>query len=99
MQVKYEPWQVVKDDKEHWGVRILEGKFNELALTINDVKMADNDEVSVDYDIIYSVLPIEEVTESQEFNDTLSYIIQDILVKAMNEHENRNSNSTKSNSR
>lgn len=98
MQVKYEPWQVVKDDKEHWGVRILEGKFNELALTINDVKMADNDEVSVDYDIIYSVLPIEEVTESQEFNDTLSYIIQDILVKAMNEHENRNSNSTKSNS-
>jgi len=98
MQVKYEPWQVVKDDKEHWGVRILEGKFNELALAINDVKMEDNDEVSVDYDIIYSVLPIEEVTESQEFNDTLSYIIQDILVKAMNEHENRNSNSTKSNS-
>ena len=68
-----------------------------MALAINDVKMADDDGVSVDYDIIYSLLPIEEVTESQEFNDTLSFIIQDILVKAMNEHENRNSNTAKLN--
>jgi hypothetical protein len=97
MQVKYEPWQLVKEDKEYWGVRILEGKFNELALAINDVKMTEDDSVSVDYDIIYSLLPIEEVTESQEFNDTLSFIIQDILVKAMNEHENRNSNTAKLN--
>jgi len=94
MQVKYEPWRVEKEDREYWGVRILEGKFDQLALTINDVKMEEDSTVSVDYDIIYSLLPTEEVTESDEFNQVLSYVIQDILVKAMNEYENRNRNST-----
>ena len=97
MQVKYEPWVINKDGKEAWGVKILEGKFNELTIAINDVKMSDESDgtVSLDYDVIYSLLPIEEV-KGDEFDQTMSYIIQDILVKAMNEYENRNRNSAES---
>lgn len=96
MQVKYEPWRIVKDDKDVWGIRITEGKFNELTLAINDVKMEEDSTVSVDYDIVYSLIPTEEVSDSDEFNQVLSYIIQDILIKAMNAHEDRNRNSSES---
>lgn len=96
MQVKYEPWRIVKDDKDVWGVRITEGTFNELTLAINDVKMEEDSTVSVDYDIVYSLIPTEEVSDSDEFNQVLSYIIQDILIKAMNAHEDRNRNSSES---
>lgn len=96
MQVKYEPWRIVKDDKDVWGIRILEGTFNELTLAINDVKMEEDSTVSVDYDIVYSLIPTEEVSDSDEFNQVLSYIIQDILIKAMNAHEDRNRNSSES---
>jgi len=96
MQVKYEPWSIQKDGKEAWGVRILEGTFNELTLAINDVKMEDDNNVSVDYDIVYSLAPPAEINED-EFNQVLSFIIQDILIKAVNVHEDRNRNSTESN--
>ncbi len=96
MQVKYEPWSIQKDGKEAWGVRILEGTFNELTLAINDVKMEDDNNVSVDYDIVYSLVPPTEINED-EFNQVLSFIIQDILIKAVNAHEDRNRNSAESN--
>jgi|688.fasta_scaffold1173225_2 hypothetical protein len=92
MQVRYEPWTIQKDGKEAWGVKILEGTFNELTLAINDVKLEGDDNVSVDYDIIYSLVPPSEINED-EFNQVLSFIIQDILVKAMNAHEDRMRNS------
>ena len=92
MQVKYEPWGIQKEGKEAWGVRILEGTFNELTIAINDVKLEEDNNVSVDYDIIYSLVPPEEINE-EEFNQVLSYIVQDILVKAMNAHEDRIRNS------
>ncbi len=98
MQVKYEPWVLRKEDgAEVWGVKILEGKFNELTITINDVKMTDESDgtVSLDYDVVYSLLPIEEL-KGDEFDQTISFIIQDILVKAMNEYENRNRNTAES---
>lgn len=98
MQVKYEPWVIRKEDgTEAWGVKILEGRFNELTIAINDVKLADESDgtVTLDYDIIYSLIPTEEI-KGDEFDRTMSYIIQDILVKAMNEYENRNRNSAES---
>lgn len=96
MQVNYEPWKLQKEGKEYWGVRILDGKFKELTIAINDVKMDEDDSVSVDYDVVYSAVPTKEVTESTEWNEVLSYVIQDILVKAMNEYENRERNSEQS---
>lgn len=92
MQVKYEPWSIQKEGKEAWGVRITEGTFNELTIAINDVKLEEDNEVSVDYDIIYSLVPPEEINEG-EFNEVLSHIVQDILVRAMNAHEDRIRNS------
>lgn len=96
MQVKYEPWSIQKEGKEAWGVRILEGTFNELTIAINDVKLEEDNNVSIDYDIVYSLLPPGEINED-EFNQVLSFIIQDILVKAMNAHEDRIRNSSESN--
>ncbi len=98
MQVKYEPWVIRKDNgNEAWGVKILEGKFNELTIAINDVKMSDESDgtVSLDYDVVYSLIPTEEL-KGEEFDQTISFIIQDILVKAMNEYENRNRNTAES---
>jgi hypothetical protein len=92
MQVKYEPWSIQKDGREAWGVKILDGTFNELTIAINDVKLESDDNVSVDYDIIYSLIPPNEINED-EFNRVLSFIIQDILIKAMNAHEDRMRNS------
>jgi hypothetical protein len=37
-----------------------------------------------------------ETSDSDEFNQVLSYIIQDILIKAMNAHEDRNRNTSES---
>lgn len=98
MQVKYEPWAIKKEDKEYWGVRILEGKFAEMTIAFNDISMSGEaeDSVTLDYDVIYSVIPTDQI-EGPEFNETMSFIIQDILVKAMNEFENRKSNSAESN--
>ena len=58
--------------------------------------MEEDSTVSVDYDIVYSLLPVDQVSDSDEFNQVLSYIIQDILVKAMNAHEDRNRNTSES---
>jgi len=88
MQVKYEPWSVQKDGKDAWGVKILEGTFSDLTIAINDVKLEEDDNVAVDYDIVYSLTPPAEIDEN-EFNEVLSFIIQDILIKAMNAHEDR----------
>lgn len=96
MQVKYEPWSIQNEGKEAWGVRILEGTFNELTIAINDVKLEEDNNVSIDYDIVYSLIPPAEINE-EEFNQVLSFIIQDILVKAMNAHEDRIRNSAESN--
>ena len=63
---------------------------------INDVKLEEDNNVSIDYDIVYSLIPPAEINE-EEFNQVLSFIIQDILVKAMNAHEDRIRNSAESN--
>jgi len=98
MQVNYEPWKIVREEKEHWGIRVLDqGKFENLTLAINDVAMSDDDGVvTLDYDIVYSLTPPEELEKDAEFKDLVSFVIQDILVKAMNEHENRKRNSQQS---
>ena len=99
MQVKYEPWRIEREDKEHWGVRVLEeGKFENLTLAINDITVSETEDnlISLDYDIIYSLVPPEELEKDEDFKNAVSFIIQDILVKAMNEYENRERNSQQS---
>lgn len=98
MQVKYEPWSIKKDDKDVWGIRILEGKFTELTISINDIVVTEDQDnsVSLDYDVIYSLIPANELENDPEFTETMSFVMQDVLVKAMNEYENRNNNPAKS---
>ena len=79
MQVKYEPWSIQKEGKEAWGVKILEGTFNELTIAINDVKLEGDDNVSIDYDIIYSLIPITILATKYlkiGINHTLVHMIQ-----------------------
>lgn len=96
MQANYEPWRTVKDGKDYWGFRVLDGKFTDLIMSINDVRMATDDTVTLDYDVVYSLVPQEELEKDPDFNEVVSFIIQDILIKAMNEYENRERNSEQS---
>ena len=98
MQVKYEPWSIKKEDKDVWGIRILEGKFSELTIAINDINVNkdENNSVALDYDVVYSLIPANELENDPEFSETMSFVIQDVLVKAMNEYENRNNNPAES---
>lgn len=99
MLVNYKPWSVKKDDQEQWGVEILEGTFKGIFVVINDIKM----EGESDQDVVLDYSIIREGKEEdardytgEEFNLVMSSIITDILKKAIDDYENRNSNSTNS---
>lgn len=100
MQVKYEPWGIKKDDTEFWGVQILEGKYAGTVISFNDVELENNsDGVKLDYSIYKLAEGIKENTVSTdpEFNSVMSYVIEDILQKAIDEYENRKNNSSEPN--
>jgi ribosome-associated toxin RatA of RatAB toxin-antitoxin module len=98
MQVKYEPWVIRNDDKEVWGVKILDGKFENTTFSINELDQNDtNQSLELDYTVLSAPegMVIEDVAGS-EFDDVINFIIRDILQKAVNEYENRKSNSPES---
>lgn len=98
MQVKYEPWVLKTDDNEVWGVKILDGEFAGCAFAINELdEKPGSNELMLDYNV---VSPPEnksiEYASGTNFDATLNFIIQDILQKAIDAYENRESNPTKS---
>ena len=98
MLVKYEPWKMVKEDIEIWGVKILDGEYEGTALSINELETGENDDGLV---LDYTVVKYPEGKEKDkdfgpEFDKVLNFIIEDILKKAMDEYENRNRNSAES---
>jgi hypothetical protein len=100
MPVKYEPWGFKKEDDTKWGIRILEGKFENAILSFNDVKLEDTGEsnLQLDYSVVKAPDNMMEkyMSEDPEFNKIMGEIMEDILRKAINEYENRESNSTES---
>lgn len=100
MPVKYEPWSINKEDKQLWGIKIVDGTYADTVLSINDIKFADekSGDVELDYDYIVKTKGLsEEDYKTDEFDRIMSYILEDILRKAMDDfNENRNSNTSES---
>ena len=100
MPVKYEPWGLKSEEKELWGVRILEGKFENTVLSFNDIQLENKGDsnLMLDYSVVQTPENMMEkyMSEDPEFQSIMSEILEDVLRKAINEYENRESNSTKS---
>lgn len=98
MQAKYEPWVIRSEGKEVWGINILDGKFEKTRFSINELDQNDESQsLELDYTVLEAPvgMTIEEV-KGEEFDATLSFIIKDILEKALNDYENRKGNSSES---
>ena len=91
MQVKYEPWVIRADGKEVWGVKILDGKFENTTFSINEL---DDNDTNQSLELDYTVLSAPEGMVVEDVAG--SFIIKDILKKALDEYENRKSNSPES---
>lgn len=97
-QVKYEPWVVRSEEKEVWGVKILDGKFENTSFSINELDQNDAKEsLELDYTVLSAPdgMTVEEV-KGEDFDAAINFIIRDILQKALDEFENRKSNSPES---
>jgi len=98
MQVKYEPWTIKNEKMDEWGFRIDDGEFAGTVISIKNTSITEEGEMALEFNFIAT--PPEKTSkelESQEFNQVLEYILNDILTKAVNEFENRDNNSSESN--
>jgi len=100
MQVAFEPWVVKNEDNDAWGFKILDGRFAGAVIGVNEFKLADEEKGEAALDFNFIQKPIDATDEeltSQEFNDTISSIINEILTRAIEqyEYETRKDNSTK----
>lgn len=101
MQVKYSPWSIENESLSAWGFVIKEGRYKETVISINEVKLLENDEngVNLDYTVYKKPDDLSDIniSEEEDFKEVLQYIIQDIIKRAIDEYENRNNNPTESN--
>jgi hypothetical protein len=101
MPVQYEPWGF-KDEEQKidlWGFKLLDGDFAGTTISINNVEMEDNNQ-NAKLDFTFIRKPegkTEEQLTSEEFNNIMAEVVNDILRKTINELENRDGNFTKSN--
>ena len=98
MQVKYEPWIIRSEEKEVWGVKILDGKFENTSFSINELDQNDaKQSLELDYTVLSAPdgMTVESVN-GEDFDEAINFIIRDILQKALDEYENRKSNSPES---
>jgi hypothetical protein len=98
MPVKYKPWSIENEKTDLWGFELLEGEFAGTTIAITSLSMENNDDgtIALDFTVFKQPEDKEIDTQSDSFNETLNGVVNDILTKAINEFENRNSNSTKS---
>jgi hypothetical protein len=101
MPVKYEPWAVENEKQDLWGFQLMEGEFAGTTVAITSLSMENTDDgsIAIDFTIFKQPEGKEVDTQSDSFNATFNEVLNDILKKAINEFENRDSNSTKSNKR
>jgi hypothetical protein len=101
MPVQYEPWGF-KDEEQKvdlWGFKLLDGNFAGTTISINSVEMENNNE-NVKLDFTFIRKPegkTEEQLTSEEFNNIMAEVMNNILRKTINEFENRDGNFTESN--
>ena len=101
MQVQYEPWGFRDENQkiDLWGFKLLDGDFAGTTISINDLEMDDsNPELKLDYTVIRKPdNKTDEEMQSVAMQEVFSYVVNDILRKAINEWENRDSNTSESN--
>jgi len=96
MQVKYEPWAVQNEKMDAWGFRITEGMYENTVVAIKSVEL-ENDNLALDFNFVATPADkTEDDLNTEEFNSIIEYIVNDILKKALDEFEDRNSNTSKS---
>lgn len=88
----YSPWAV---DNSRWGIEIVEGKYRETVIQIENVEFdeTEGNSLKVDYHTIN--MPdglIKEDYDTQEFIDIMQVIISDIILTAMNEYKGSDDN-------
>lgn len=98
MQVSYDPWSIKKEGVDVWGIKINDGRYKDTVISINDINLdqGTNGEVKLDYE--YLIRPkhlTDDDFNTEEFDKTMSFILEDILRKAMD--ESRNSYTSESN--
>lgn len=98
MQVMYKPWSISNEKLDTWGFEITEGKFHDTIVSITSVEIKDeNNDLTVDYGLVQKTIGLNaEEFDSEFFKNTMEWVINDILKKAMDEYEDRNSSSTES---
>jgi hypothetical protein len=98
MPVKYKPWSIANEKTDLWGFELLEGEFAGTTIAITSLSMENSDDgtIALDFTVFKQPEDKEIDTQSDSFNEALNGVVNDILTKAINEFENRNSNSTKS---
>jgi len=93
MQVQYKPWS----KGEAWGFEFTNGKFEGTIISINNVELKDDDYCAMDFNFYEKTYGLtEDSFSSEEFNNSMSDVLNDILKKAVDEYEDRNSNTTES---
>lgn len=99
MPVQYEPWSVQNEEKDLWGVVIKDGAFASTIISFNDISLLENENgAHLDY-TVYKVpegYDSDTVSSNPEFNECLQFIIEDILKRAIDDYENRESNTAES---
>ena len=98
MLVKYEPFSIQNEKLDQWGFVLKEGKYAETTISITNIELEDNsNELKLDFGFVKKTAGVEEEDyNSKEFNTIIENIINDILLKAMDEFKNRNSDSAES---
>ena len=97
MQVNFEPWKV-NEDTNIWGVKILDGNFEGAMIAFNEF---DSEDDSNNFKLDYTIVKEADGKTMSEmngpaFDEMLNYVVNEILRRAIDEYENRNSNSTES---
>jgi hypothetical protein len=99
MPVKYKPWTIQENNIDAWGFIIEDGRYADTVISINDIKLLEDvDGVNLDYNVYKKPESLTNVniSEEQDFNNILQYIIEDIIKKAIDEHDNRKDSTSES---
>ena len=99
MLVKYKPWTIQENGIDAWGFIIEEGRYTDTVISINDIKFLEAvDGVNLDYNIYRKPESLNDIniSEEQDFNTILQYILEDVIKKAIDEYDNRKDSTSKS---
>jgi sulfite reductase beta subunit-like hemoprotein len=98
MQISYDPWSIKKEGTDFWGIKINDGKYKDTIISINDMSFdaINENEIKLDYEYLIRPKHLSDHDfNSDEFNQIISFILEDILRKAID--EDRDNNTSESN--